>query len=114
MVPWQRPDESALSCIAKPEARGNGGFHEHPRGGRPSTTAREPGLRLESVIIKHPWVQKFKLLDESWARIAMTLTCGQDGAGHDSLLYNIPIIHDAIKTRKIPIAFPVVPVPLLS
>ena len=44
----------------------------------------------------------------------MTLACGQDGAGNDSLLYNIPSIHDAIKTRKIPIAFPVVPVPLLS
>ena len=44
----------------------------------------------------------------------MTLTCGKDGVGNDSLPYNIRSIHDAIKTRKIPIAFPVVPVPLLS
>ncbi len=32
--------------IAKLESRGSRGFREYPRGCRPSTTTRKPGLRL--------------------------------------------------------------------
>ena len=54
-------DRSAQRCdrpIAKLESRGSRGFREYPRGCRPSTTTRKPGLRL--VFIKTMGLEMLK------------------------------------------------------
>ena len=52
------PGEVSGGPIAKLESRGSRGFREYPRGCRPSTTTRKPGLRL--VFIKTMGLEMLK------------------------------------------------------